>query len=327
MFKAILIEKNDDVYQSSLTEIQDTQLPEGDVTVRVAFSTLNYKDGLAITGRSPVVRQFPMVPGIDLAGTVETSNHPRYKAGDKVLLNGWSVGEKYWGGLSQKARLNGDWLIPIPESMTERQAMAIGTAGYTAMLCLIALERHGLTPESGEVLVTGANGGVGSFAIALLANKGYSVTASTGRLEEADYLKSLGATTIIDRAELSSPGRALGKEKWAAAIDSVGSHTLANVCATTCEDGVVATCGLAQGMDFPATVAPFILRGVSLLGINSVTRPYAERMEAWTRLSTSLDMTQLDAITREIGLSEVITAANELLDGKVRGRIVVDVNR
>ena len=327
MFKAILIEKNDDVYQSSLTEIQDTQLPEGDVTVRVAFSTLNYKDGLAITGRSPVVRQFPMVPGIDLAGTVETSNHPRYKAGDKVLLNGWSVGEKYWGGLSQKARLNGDWLIPIPESMTERQAMAIGTAGYTAMLCLIALERHGLTPESGEVLVTGANGGVGSFAIALLANKGYSVTASTGRLEEADYLKSLGATTIIDRAELSSPGRALGKEKWAAAIDSVGSHTLANVCATTCEDGVVATCGLAQGMDFPATVAPFILRGVSLLGINSVTRPYAERMEAWTRLSTSLDMTQLDAITREIGLSDVITAASELLDGKVRGRIVVDVNR
>jgi acrylyl-CoA reductase (NADPH) len=327
MFKAILIEKNDDVYQSSLTEIQDTQLPESDVTVRVAFSTLNYKDGLAITGRSPVVRQFPMVPGIDLAGTVETSNHPRYKVGDKVLLNGWSVGEKYWGGLSQKARLNGDWLIPLPESMTERQAMAIGTAGYTAMLCLIALERHGLTPESGEVLVTGANGGVGSFAIAFLANQGYSVTASTGRLEEAEYLKSLGATTIIDRTELSNPGRGLGKEKWAAAIDSVGSHTLANVCASTCEDGLVATCGLAQGMDFPATVAPFILRGVSLLGINSVTRPYDERVGAWQRLSTSLDMTQLDAITREIGLSEVIPTASKLLDGKVRGRIVVDVNR
>jgi len=327
MFNAILIEKNDDVYQSNLTEMQDTQLPEGDVTVRVAYSTLNYKDGLAITGRSPVVRQFPMVPGIDLAGTVETSSHPRYKAGDKVLLNGWSVGEKYWGGLSQKARLNGDWLIPLPESMTERQAMTIGTAGYTAMLCLIALERHGLTPERGEVLVTGANGGVGSFAIALLANHGYSVTASTGRLEEAEYLKSLGATTIIDRAELSSPGRPLGKERWAAAIDSVGSHTLANVCASTCEDGLVATCGLAQGMDFPATVAPFILRGVSLLGINSVTRPYDERVEAWQRLSTGLDMTQLDAITREVGLSEVIPIASELLDGKVRGRIVVDVNR
>lgn len=327
MFNAILIEKNDDVYQSNLTEIQDTQLPEGDVTVRVAYSTLNYKDGLAITGRSPVVRTFPMVPGIDLAGTVETSSHPRYKVGDKVLLNGWSVGEKYWGGLSQKARLNGDWLIPLPESMTERQAMAIGTAGYTAMLCLIALERHGLTPERGEVLVTGANGGVGSFAITLLANQGYSVTASTGRLEEAEYLKSLGATTIIDRAELSSPGRALGKERWAAAIDSVGSHTLANVCASTCEDGLVATCGLAQGMDFPATVAPFILRGVSLLGINSVTRPYNERVEAWQRLSTSLDMTQLDAIIREIGLSEVIPTVSELLDGKVRGRIVVDVNR
>ncbi|WP_305080057.1 MDR family oxidoreductase [Psychrobacter sp. JCM 18900] len=237
------------------------------------------------------------------------------------------MGEKYWGGLSQKARLNGDWLIPLPESMTERQAMAIGTAGYTAMLCLIALERHGLTPERGEVLVTGANGGVGSFAIALLANQGYSVTASTGRLEETEYLKSLGATTIIDRAELSSPGRALGKEKWAAAIDSVGSHTLANVCASTCEDGLVATCGLAQGMDFPATVAPFILRGVSLLGINSVTRPYDERVEAWQRLSTTLDMTQLDAITREVGLSEVIPTASELLDGKVRGRIVVDVNR
>lgn len=327
MFNAILIGKNDSVYQSNLTEIQDTQLPEGDVTVRVAYSTLNYKDGLAITGRSPVVRTFPMVPGIDLAGTVETSNHPHYKAGDKVLLNGWSVGEKYWGGLSQKARLNGDWLIPLPESMTERQAMAIGTAGYTAMLCLIALERHALTPESGEVLVTGANGGVGSFAIALLANRGYSVTASTGRLEEAEYLKSLGATTIIDRNELSSPGRALGKERWAAAIDSVGSHTLANVCASTCEDGLVATCGLAQGMDFPATVAPFILRGVSLLGINSVTRPYDERVAAWQRLGTSLDMTQLEAITREIGLSEVIPTASELLDGKVRGRIVVDVNR
>lgn len=327
MFNAILIEKNDDDYQANLTTLEDTKLPEGDVTVRVSYSTLNYKDGLAITGRGPVVRKFPMVPGIDLAGTVETSSHPRFKAGDKVLLNGWGVGESHWGGLSQKARLNGDWLIPLPDSMSERLAMAIGTAGYTAMLCLIALERHGLTPDSGEVLVTGANGGVGSFAIALLANQGYSVIASTGRPQEADYLKSLGATTIIDRAELDSAGRALGKQKWAAAIDSVGSHTLANVCASTCEDGLVATCGLAQGMDLPATVAPFILRGISLLGINSVTRPYDERIEAWQRLSTSLNMAQLDEITKEIGLSETIDAASDLLDGKIRGRIVVDVNR
>lgn len=327
MFNAILIEKNDDDYQANLTTLEDTKLPEGDVTVRVSYSTLNYKDGLAITGRGPVVRKFPMVPGIDLAGTVETSSHPRFKAGDKVLLNGWGVGESHWGGLSQKARLNGDWLIPLPDSMSERLAMAIGTAGYTAMLCLIALERHGLTPDSGEVLVTGANGGVGSFAIALLANQGYSVIASTGRPQEADYLKSLGATTIIDRAELDSAGRALGKQRWAAAIDSVGSHTLANVCASTCEDGLVATCGLAQGMDLPATVAPFILRGISLLGINSVTRPYDERIEAWQRLSTSLNMAQLDEITKEIGLSETIDAASDLLDGKIRGRIVVDVNR
>lgn len=327
MFKAILIEKDADAYQARLTELDDAQLPEGDVTVRVAFSTLNYKDGLAISGSSPVVRRFPMVPGIDLAGTVETSSHPDYKSGDRVLLNGWGVGEGHWGGLAQKARLHGDWLIPLPKALTERQAMAIGTAGYTAMLCLMALERHGLTPECGEVLVTGANGGVGSFAIALLARQGYSVIAATGRPAEADYLKRLGATTIIDRAELSSPGRALAKERWAAAIDSVGSHTLANVCAGTRADGLVAACGLAQGMDFPATVAPFILRGVSLLGINSVTRPYKERVEAWERLCTGLDLAQLDEITREIGLSEAIPVAHELLDGKVRGRVVVDVNR
>lgn len=327
MFKAILIDKDTGTYQARLTELDDAQLPEGDVTVRVAFSTLNYKDGLAISGRSPVVRRFPMVPGIDLAGTVEASNHPRYTAGDKVLLNGWGVGEVHWGGLAQKARLNGDWLIPHPKALSERQTMAIGTAGYTAMLCLIALERHGLTPDCGEVLVTGANGGVGSFAIALLARRGYSVIASTGRPAEADYLKRLGATTIIDRAELSNPGRALAQERWAAAIDSVGSHTLANVCAGTRADGVVAACGLAQGMDFPATVAPFILRGVSLLGINSVTRPYQERIEAWERLSTSLNLAQLDEITREISLSEAIPTALALLDGKIRGRVVVDVNR
>lgn len=327
MFKAILIDKSSGTYQSNLTELDDAQLPEGDVTVRVAFSTLNYKDGLAITGSSPVVRQFPMVPGIDFAGTVETSNHPRYKAGDRVLLNGWGVGEVHWGGLAQKAKVNGDWLIPLPEGLSESQAMAIGTAGYTAMLCLIALERHGLTPDSGEVLVTGANGGVGSFAIALLAGQGYSVTASTGRLDEADYLQRLGATTIIDRAELSSPGRVLGKERWAAAIDSVGSHTLANVCASMREDGLVAACGLAQGMDFPATVAPFILRGISLLGINSVTRPYEERVAAWQRISRCLNLEQLAEITREVSLSESMPLARELLDGKVRGRIVVDVNR
>jgi len=327
MLKAILVDKSEDGYQARMTELEDVRLPEGDVTVRVEFSTLNYKDGLAISGRGPVVRRFPMVPGIDLAGTVEVSNHARYKIGDRVLLNGWGVGETHWGGLAQKARLKGDWLIPLPDQLSARQAMAIGTAGYTAMLCLMALERHGLSPDSGEVLVTGANGGVGSFAIALLAGLGYSVTASTGRPAESDYLKRLGATTIIDRAELSSPGRPLASERWAAAIDSVGSHTLANVCASTRSDGAVVACGLAQGMDFPATVAPFILRGISLLGINSVTRPYEERVAAWQRLCSDLNLAQLDEITREIALSEAIDVAHDLLDGKVRGRVVVDVNR
>lgn len=327
MFHALLVEKNDDRYQTRLTELDDSQLPEGDVTVRVEYSTLNYKDGLAISGRSPVVRRLPMVPGIDLAGVVETSNHVRYKVGDRVLLNGWGVGETHWGGLAQKARLKGDWLIPLPDQLSARQAMAIGTAGFTAMLSLIALERHGLSPESGEVLVTGANGGVGSFAIALLAKHGYSITASTGRPAEADYLRHLGASTIIDRAELSSPGRPLAAERWAAVIDSVGSHTLANACASTRADGAVAACGLAQGMDFPATVAPFILRGVSLLGINSVTRPYEERVTAWQRLSSELDLALLDKMTREITLSETMDTAHDLLEGKVRGRVVVDVNR
>jgi len=326
MFKAILIE-NTDGYQAQLADLHDEQLPAGDVTVRVSYSTLNYKDGLAISGKSPVVRQFPMIPGIDLAGTVETSNHPHYQVGDRVLLNGWGVGESHWGGLAQKARLRGDWLIPLPKGLSERQAMAIGTAGYTAMLCLLALERHGLTPARGEVLVTGANGGVGSFAIALLARRGYQVIAATGRIGETEYLKRLGAATVIDRNELSNPGRALAKERWAAAIDSVGSHTLANVCAATHADGVVAACGLAQGMEFPATVAPFILRGVSLLGINSVTRSYKERVKAWERLCTDLDLSLLDQITHEIGLSEAIPVAEQLLDGKVRGRVVVDVNR
>ena len=327
MFKALLVDKKEDQYQTRLTELDNSQLPDGDVTVRVEYSTLNYKDGLVISGRSPVVRSFPMVPGIDLAGVVEASSHDRYKVGDRVLLNGWGVGETHWGGLAQKARLNGDWLIPLPDQLSARQAMAIGTAGYTAMLCLIALERNGISPASGEILVTGANGGVGSFAIALLAKLGYSVTASTGRPSEADYLKRLGATTIIDRAELSNPGRPLTKERWAAAIDSVGSHTLANVCASTRADGAVAACGLAQGMDFPATVAPFILRGISLLGINSVTRPYEERVTAWQRLCSDLDLAQLDDITQEVGLGEAIAAADDLLNGKVRGRLVVNVNR
>ncbi|MDH4563708.1 MDR family oxidoreductase [Pseudomonas sp. BN411] len=326
MFNAILIEKDEAGYRARNAQLDEAQLPEGNVTVRVDYSTLNYKDGLAITGKIPVVRQFPMVPGIDLAGTVEASGHPDYKVGDAVLLNGWGVGETHWGGLAQKARLNGDWLIPLPTAFSPRQAMAIGTAGYTAMLCLLALERHGLKPGQGDVLVTGANGGVGSFAIALLARLGYRVVAATGRTSEADYLKGLGAAEIIDRAELSEPGRPLAKERWVAAIDSVGSHTLANVCAGLRADGAVAACGLAQGMDFPATVAPFILRGVSLLGINSVTRPRAERIEAWDRLARDLDFKQLDAITREIGLGDAVAVADDLLAGKVRGRIVVNVN-
>lgn len=326
MFKAILIEKLDDQCSARLTELQEAQLPAGDVTVKVAYSTLNYKDALAITGKGPVVRQFPMVPGIDLAGTVEASDDPRYQPGDQVLLNGWGVGEGHWGGLAQKARLNGDWLIPHPKRLTERQTMAVGTAGYTAMLCLIALERHGLKPSHGPVLVTGATGGVGSFAISLLAGAGYSVTAATGKASEEAYLKSLGATTVIDRTELSAPGRPLAKEKWAAVIDSVGSHTLANACASTKSEGLVAACGLAQGMDFPATVAPFILRGVSLLGINSVTQPLERRVEAWDRLSDQLNLDALSLMTTEIRLEHAITAASELMEGKIRGRLIVDVN-
>lgn len=327
MFKAILIDKEASTYRARVTELPEEQLPDGEVLVRVAYSTLNYKDALAITGEGPVVRQFPMVPGIDFAGTVEQSAHPNYAAGDRVLLNGWGVGETHWGGLSQKARVRGDWLIPLPLGIAERQAMAIGTAGYTAMLCLMALERHGLKPDMGKVLVTGASGGVGSFAISLLARNGYDVIAATGRQEEAEYLRHLGARSIIDRRELSEPGRPLAKERWAAAIDSVGSHTLANVCAATLAEGAVAACGLAQGMDLPASVAPFILRGVSLLGINSVTQPKERRIEAWARLQSELNLAQLSEITREIALDAAIPAASELLQGKVRGRLVVDVNR
>lgn len=327
MFKGILIDKDDTGYRATLAELDEAQLPAGEVTVKVDYSTLNYKDGLAITGKGPVVRSFPMVAGIDLAGTVEASDSPVFKAGDKVLLNGWGVGETHWGGLAQKARLKADWLIPLPAGFTPRQAMAIGTAGYTAMLSVLALERNGVTPDKGQVLVTGANGGVGSFAIALLARLGYQVAASTGRPQEADYLKRLGASEIIDRASLAEPGRPLGKERWAGAIDSVGSHTLANVCAGIRYGGAVAACGLAQGMDFPASVAPFILRGVTLAGIDSVMRPKADRIEAWNRLARDLDLALLDAITREISLEEALPVARELLDGQVRGRVVVDVNR
>ncbi|WP_144934138.1 acrylyl-CoA reductase (NADPH) [Pseudomonas alabamensis] len=327
MFKAILIDKAAHGQQAHVTDLDDDQLPTGTVTVRVAYSTLNYKDALAITGQSPVVRQFPMVPGIDLAGTVEHSDHADWKAGDRVVLNGWGVGERHWGGLAQRARLDGDWLVPMPAGLDERQCMAVGTAGYTAMLCLMALERHGLTPDQGPVLVTGASGGVGSFAVSLLAQAGYQVIAATGRAEEVDYLRTLGASEVVARSELSEPGKPLGKERWAAAIDSVGSHTLANVCAGTRSEGLVAACGLAQGMDFPSSVAPFILRGVSLLGINSVTQPYARRVEAWQRLDTVLDREQLDLITHSIGLDEALDRAPALLAGQVRGRLVVDVNR
>ena len=327
MFRAILIDKDDHGYRASLQALDETRLPQGDVRVRVSHSTLNYKDALAITGKGPVVRQFPMVPGIDLAGVVEESRHPGFKAGDAVLLNGWGVGESHWGGLAQLAQLNGDWLIPLPEGFSAAEAMAIGTAGYTAMLSLLALERHGVTPDKGEVLVTGANGGVGSVAIALLARLGYRVVASTGRPEEADYLRQLGAAEIIERASLSEPGRPLGRERWAGAIDSVGSHTLANVCASTRYGGCVAACGLAQGMEFPATVAPFILRGVTLAGIDSVMRPRADRLEIRSRLARDLDKTLLAPITHTIGLEDAIAVAGDLLAGKVRGRVVVDVNR
>jgi acrylyl-CoA reductase (NADPH) len=327
MFKGILIEKDEAGYRATLTDLDEGRLPEGDVTVRVSHSTLNYKDALAITGKGPVVRAFPMVPGIDLAGTVAHSTHPDYAAGDAVILNGWGVGETRWGGLAQTARLNGNWLVPLPAQFTPQQAMAIGTAGYTAMLCVLALERHGVTPAHGEILVTGAAGGVGSVATAVLSRLGYRVVAVSGRPAETDYLKRLGAVEVLDRATFATPGKPLGKERWAGAVDVVGSHTLANVCATTRYRGVVTACGLAGGMDFPATVAPFILRGVTLAGIDSVMCPRPERLEAWKRLGSDLDVSKLATISQEVGLTDVIPLASKLLDGEVRGRVVVDVNR
>lgn len=327
MFNGILITKDESGYRAAVAQMDEAQLPAGDVSVRVSHSTLNYKDGLAITGKGPVVRSFPMVPGIDLVGVVEESANPAYRAGDTVLLNGWGVGEVHWGGLAQKARLKGDWLIPLPSGFTPQQAMAIGTAGYTAMLCVLALERHGVKPSNGEILVTGAAGGVGSVAVAILAKLGYTVVAATGRTKDADYLKRLGASEVIERAQFASPGKPLGKERWAGAVDVVGSHVLANVCATTKYGGVVTACGLAAGMDFPATVVPFILRGVTLAGIDSVMCPRADRLVAWQRLVTDLDVAKLGDISREVGLAEAIPLANQLLSGEVRGRIVVDVNR
>jgi acrylyl-CoA reductase (NADPH) len=327
MFKAILIERTSERSGPRLAELETSALPEGDVTVRISHSTLNYKDGLAITGKAPIARSFPMVPGVDFAGVVEESSNARFKAGDGVILNGFGVGEGHWGGLSQYARVKGDWLIPLPEGMTAEHAMALGTAGYTAMLCAMALERQGVTPDKGEIIVTGAGGGVGGVAVMLLSRLGYHVAASTGRPEEADYLKGLGAKEIIERASLSSQGRPLQKARWAGAVDSVGSHTLANVCAQMKDDGVVTACGLTQGLDFPASVAPFILRGVVLVGINSVYRSLEDRQEAWGRLAREVDFFKLDRMTRTIGLSEAIDAARDLIDGKIRGRVVVDVSR
>lgn len=327
MFNSILINKDDSGYQCNLTEVDEEQLPEGNVTVKVDFSTINYKDGLAITGKGPVVRRFPMVPGIDFVGSVEQSTHSDYKQGDMVVLNGWGVGEVHWGGLAQKARVNGDWLVPLPESFSARQAMSIGTAGYTAMLCVMALEEQGVTPEKGDIIVTGAAGGVGSVAISILSKLGYNIVAVTGRKEETDYVKGLGASEIIPRAELSEAGKPLGKERWAGAVDVVGSHMLANVCASTQYGGTVTACGLAGGMDFPATVAPFILRGVKLIGIDSVMCPREKRLQAWKRLGADLDPSKLEMIAHEISLSKVIDTAYQLMDGKVRGRIIVDVNK
>jgi acrylyl-CoA reductase (NADPH) len=327
VFKAILIDKQDGAQSVRVAELDEGQLPEAPMTVRVEYSTINYKDGLAITGKSPVVRKFPMVPGIDFAGVVESSTSDAWRTGDRVLLNGWGVGEGNWGGLAQKARVNPAWLQRLPERFSAQQAMAIGTAGYTAALCVEALVKQGLTADRGDVLVTGASGGVGSVAIALLARAGFNVVASTGKASETDYLKSLGASQVVDRNELSQPGKPLQKEKWAAVVDSVGSHTLANACAQTRYRGLVAACGLAQGMDFPASVAPFILRGVSLLGVDSVMAPRELREPAWNRLARDLDPTALERISKVIGLGEVVGAAQEIVSGKVRGRIVVDVNR
>jgi acrylyl-CoA reductase (NADPH) len=325
MFKALLLEKDDAGFRAGLTTLDEARLPAGDVLVQPAWSTLNYKDGLAITNRSPVVRSWPMVPGIDGAGTVLESSHAGWKTGDLFVHNGWGVGETHWGCMAERARLKGDWLVKLPAAFTPRQAMAIGTAGYTAMLCVLALEQHGLKPGAGDVLVTGATGGVGSVAIALLARLGHHVVAASGKPQEADYLRKLGAASVMDRAELAAPGKPLQKERWAAVVDAVGSHTLVNALAQTRYGGVVAACGLAQGMDLPGSVAPFILRGVTLAGIDSVMAPRARREQAWARLADDLDPALLETMIEEVPLAGAIEAAQRLMAGQVRGRVVVQV--
>lgn len=324
MFRALLLEKNEN-FQASVQTLEDSRLPPGDVTVAVACSTLNFKDGLAITNRSPVVRQWPMVAGIDGAGTVLESSHPNWKAGDAFVHNGWGVGETHWGCLAEKARLKGDWLVHLPSAFTPRQAMAIGTAGYTAMLCVMVLEERGVRPESGDILVTGASGGVGSVAIALLSHLGYRVVASTGKLQESGYLQTLGATEWVDRQTLSAPGKPFQKERWAGVVDTVGSHTLANALAQTRYGGTVAACGLAQGMDLPTTVMPFILRNVALVGVDSVMAPLARRQQAWDRLARDLDPAKLEAMIEEVPLDLAQAKAQALMDGQVRGRVVVRI--
>ena len=327
MFSAIVIDKNDEGQSVAIQQLDESQLSEGNVTIDVEYSSINFKDGLAITGASPVVRKFPMVPGIDLAGVVSASDSDEYQVGDRVVLNGWGVGEGHWGGLAQKARLNADWLVELPAAFTTKQAMVIGTAGYTAALCVDALVNYGITPEQGEILVTGATGGVGSFAVKLLAAAGFTVVAATGKASEEAYLKSLGATSVVDRAEFTEKGRPLQKERWAGVVDAVGSHTLANACAATKYRGAVAACGLAQGADLPATVMPFILRGVALLGVDSVMAPKAIRMKAWERLARDIDSASLDTIATELNLSEAVGAGQDIIAGKIKGRVVVDVNR
>ena len=328
MSRALLLTQSDDrATHAQVVDLEPSQWPEAEVRVAIAHSTVNYKDALAVTGKSPVVRKFPMVPGIDFAGTVVDSADERFKSGDRVLLNGWGVGETHWGGLAQQARVKADWLVPLPDAFDTHDAMAIGTAGYTAMLCVMALQAHGVVPDRGPVLVTGANGGVGTIAIALLSRLGFEVHASTGRLNESAHLQALGATEVIDRATLSAPGKPLQKERWAAAVDSVGSHTLANVCPSLKYGGTVAACGLAQGLDLPASVAPFILRGVTLAGVDSVMAPYARRIEAWGRLAQELPREVLTANTETVGLADVPLLAQRLLAGEVRGRVVVDLAR
>jgi len=327
MFNALLVNKIDEEFTAEIKEIQESDLPDGDVLIDVEYSTINYKDGLAVTNSSPIVRSWPMIPGIDLAGTVAESSNPDVSVGDKVLVNGWGIGEETFGGFSQRARIQGEWTVPVPENFTTAQTMAIGTAGYTSMLSVLALEEHGVTPDSGPILVTGASGGVGSIAIALLAAQGYEVHASTGRTEETEYLTALGASTIIDRQELSEESkRPLTSTRWAGAIDAVGSHTLANVLAAIKPFGCVAACGLAQGMDLSTSVAPFILRGVALKGIFSVMVPRPQRLKAWNRLASDLDPKLLEQMTTTFGLTDVFALSPEILAGKVRGRIVIDVN-